>query len=84
MKIKIPAFVKKILDTVEKDGYEIYVVGGVVRDVIIGREAVDWDFTTNATPKAILSLFPDAFYDNQFGTVGIVNPREKKKKVYYG
>jgi len=84
MKIKIPAFVKKILDTVEKEGYEIYVVGGVVRDLVIDREAIDWDFTTNATPKAILSLFPDGFYDNQFGTVGIVNPREKKKKVYYG
>lgn len=84
MKIKIPAFVKKILDTVEKEGYEIYVVGGVVRDLIIGREAVDWDFTTNATPKVILALFPDGFYDNQFGTVGIVSPREKKKKVYYG
>lgn len=84
MKVKIPAFVKKILDTFEKKGYKIYVVGGVVRDLVIGREAIDWDFTTNATPEKILDLFPNGFYDNKFGTVGIVDPKEKKKKVYYG
>lgn len=84
MKLKLPEFVKKILNQFEKNDFEIYIVGGVVRDLIIKRPAVDWDFTTNATPKEILALFPDGFYDNQFGTVGIVNPKEKKKKVYYG
>lgn len=84
MKLKLPEFVKKILDKFEKNDFEIYIVGGVVRDLLLKREAVDWDFTTNATPKQILALFPDGFYDNQFGTVGIVNPKEKKKKVYYG
>lgn len=84
MKLKLPEFVKKILNKFEKNDFEIYIVGGVVRDLIIKRPAVDWDFTTNATPKEILALFPDGFYDNQFGTVGIVNPKEKKKKVYYG
>lgn len=82
--MKLPAFVKKILDAFEKKGYEIYIAGGAVRDLIIGREAIDWDFTTNATPKVILALFPDGFYDNQFGTVGIINPKDKKKKEYYG
>jgi len=84
MKLKLPEFVKKIIDKFEKNDYEIYIVGGVVRDLLLKRLAVDWDFTTNATPKEILALFPDGFYDNQFGTVGIVNPKEKKKKVYYG
>ncbi|MBU3956664.1 CCA tRNA nucleotidyltransferase [Patescibacteria group bacterium] len=84
MKLKLPEFVKKIIDKFEKNGFEIYVVGGVVRDILLKRSAVDWDFTTNAIPKQILVLFPDGFYDNQFGTVGVVNPKEKKKKVYYG
>lgn len=90
MKLKLPEFVKKIIDKFEKNDFEIYVVGGVVRDLIINKGClpvnwrVDWDFTTNATPKQILVLFPDGFYDNQFGTVGVVNPKEKKKKVYYG
>jgi len=90
MKIELPAFVKKILTTFKKAGYEIYIVGGVVRDSIINDGSlpvdwrVDWDFTTNAEPKTILGLFSDAFYDNQFGTVGLVNPKEEKKKTYYG
>ncbi len=37
----------------------------------MGRTVHDWDFTTNATPEEILKLYPDAFYDNIFGTVGI-------------
>jgi len=84
MQVKLTTFVKKILTTFEENGFEIYIVGGVVRDLIINRPPIDWDFTTNAQPKTILSLFPNAFYDNQFGTVGIVNPQEKKKKKYYG
>ncbi|KKR33428.1 MAG: tRNA adenylyl-/cytidylyl-transferase, partial [Candidatus Gottesmanbacteria bacterium GW2011_GWC2_39_8] len=45
--------------------------------MLLGRETKDWDFTTNATPEEILSLFPDSFYDNKFGTVGV--PFEKSK-----
>lgn len=74
----MPVFVRKILKKFESEGYEIYIVGGVIRDLIINKGKlppgwrVDWDFTTNATPPEILALFPDGFYDNQFGTVGIV------------
>jgi len=80
----LPPFVKKILDTFEKGGRQIFIIGGVVRDLLIGQEALDWDFTTDAPPKVILSLFPDGFYDNKFGTVGIVDPKEKKKKNQSG
>lgn len=52
-------------------GYEIYLVGGAVRDLLLGRPVDDWDFTTNATPEQILEVFPDGFYNNKFGTVGI-------------
>lgn len=71
VKVKLPDYVNKILDKFEKEGYEIYVVGGAVRDLVMGKMIDDWDFTTNATPEEILKIFPDGFYDNKFGTVGI-------------
>lgn len=71
VKLELPKQVKEILDLFKKSGYEIYVVGGAVRDVLMGRDSFDWDFTTNATPEQILELVPDGFYDNKFGTVGI-------------
>ena len=79
MKLNLPPFVEKIIATFEKNGYQIYIVGGAIRDLLMNKKPLDWDFTTNAKPKVILSLFPDAFYDNKFGTVGVINPKEKKK-----
>lgn len=72
--IKLPPAVQTILSTLQKKGFEIYVVGGSVRDLLMNRDTKGWDFTTNATPEEILALFPDSFYDNQFGTVGIKMP----------
>lgn len=63
--------VLEILKKFEKGGYEVSVVGGAVRDILAGKEAKDWDLTTNAKPEEILKLFPSAFYNNRFGTVGI-------------
>lgn len=71
MIIEVPQFVQKILTTVNKAGFEISIVGGVVRDILSKKKLCDWDFTTDARPEKILSLFPGAFYDNRFGTVGI-------------
>ncbi len=71
--LKYPPFVQLVFDTFIKAEFEIYVVGGVVRDLISGRKSFDWDFTTNATPEQILELFPQGFYDNKFGTVGIAD-----------
>ncbi|HCH59751.1 MAG TPA: hypothetical protein DEV73_04035, partial [Candidatus Zambryskibacteria bacterium] len=42
-----------------------------VRDLIIGMEPKDWDITTNATPEQIQAIFPDSFYENDYGTVGV-------------
>ena len=55
----------------EKAGFEAYIVGGSVRDLLMKREVRDWDITTNAKPEEILKIFPDSFYENDFGTVGI-------------
>jgi len=80
MKINLPLFVKEILKKFLEVGHEIYIVGGAVRDLTIGKEIKDWDFTTDATPEIILGLSPDGFYDNTFGTVGVVNPKDEKNK----
>lgn len=80
MKINLPGFVQEILNKFLENNYEIYIVGGAVRDILMKKEVHDWDFTTKAPPEIILSLFPDGFYDNQFGTVGVTNPQDEKKK----
>ncbi|MFZ3301869.1 MAG: CCA tRNA nucleotidyltransferase [Microgenomates group bacterium] len=71
MIFNLPDEVKKILSDFKKNKYEIYVVGGAVRDLLMGKIVYDWDFTTNATPEQILEIYPDGFCDNKFGTVGL-------------
>lgn len=66
----------------KKSGFQIYAVGGAVRDLLLGKGVENWDFTTNALPEEILKLFPDGFYNNQFGTVGISQEIAKKKFVF--
>lgn len=72
--IKLPPAVKTVIATLQNNGFEAYVVGGSVRDILMDKKTKGWDFTTSATPEQILTLFPDSFYDNQFGTVGIKMP----------
>lgn len=71
MKVKLPVLVKKVLETLEKAGFEAYIVGGAVRDILTKTEVKDWDFTTRAKPEEIQKLFKEVFYDNAFGTVGV-------------
>lgn len=68
---KIPLPVHAIIETLHKAGFEAFAVGGCVRDLILGRTPKDWDVTTSATPEKILEIFPDSFYENEFGTVGV-------------
>ena len=63
--------VKGIADSLTKAGYEPYLVGGCLRDLILGRVPKDWDIATNATPDEIRMVFPNSVYENQFGTVGV-------------
>lgn len=72
MNFNLPEAVLKTLNDFDKKGFEIYVVGGAVRDLLMGKIVYDWDFTTNATPEEILKIIPDGFYDNIFGTVGLI------------
>src|SRR4030067_3233545 len=77
----IPKEILEIFEKVKKGGFEVYFVGGCVRDIILKTAVKDWDFATNATPEAILKLFPDAVYDNKFGTVGILAEIKKQKQI---
>ena len=57
MKIDLPKKVREILDVIEESGHEAYVVGGCVRDSILGRQPGDWDITTSAKPEEVKALF---------------------------
>jgi len=70
---QIPKEVSRITETLAKAGFEAWIVGGCVRDLLLGRKPKDWDITTNANPEQIQGLFENTFYTNDFGTVGIVN-----------
>lgn len=74
--IKLPQSVQKIISKLQKADFDAYAVGGSVRDILMGKSTKGWDFTTNATPDEILKIFPDSFYDNAFGTVGIKTPTD--------
>lgn len=70
---RIPPEVSHVTEVLEKAGFEAYLVGGCVRNLLLGKEPNDWDITTNATPDEITPLFPKTFYENTYGTVGVVN-----------
>ena len=75
MKIEMPQGAKKILDTLGRNGFEAYIVGGCVRDSLLGSKPNDWDITTNALPEQIAACFPGytlVLNGIRHGTVGIV------------
>ncbi len=57
IRINLPDDVRRIINTIEDNGYEAYAVGGCVRDSILGRNPDDWDITTSARPEQIKSFF---------------------------
>ena len=71
-KEQIPEEVSRITEALEGAGFEAYVVGGCIRDLLLKKKPKDWDVATNATPEEIQTLFENTFYTNDFGTVGVV------------
>ena len=57
--MNIPKEVKEICKTLKDNGYEAYIVGGFVRDKLLGIESSDVDITTNATPMELKNIFPE-------------------------
>jgi len=79
---KIPQETWQVFKKFANEGYEIYLVGAGVRNLLSNKTPVDCDFTTNATPEIIQSLFDDSFYGNVFGTVGIPFETSRGKEIY--
>lgn len=77
MKMNIPEPARKIIDRLNEHGYEAYVVGGCVRDMILKREPGDWDITTSARPEQVKALFTRTLDTGiQHGTVTIMVGKE--------
>ena len=77
----IPETVKQTVFSLKNAGFEAYIVGGCVRDVLLGKKPKDWDLTTNATPEEIQKVFPESFYENKYGTVGVKNENEEDQTL---
>ncbi|WP_306530437.1 CCA tRNA nucleotidyltransferase [Anaerotignum lactatifermentans] len=71
--ITLPEDVNALLQTLNDGGYEAYIVGGCVRDSILGRIPQDWDITTSALPEQTKALFSHTFDTGiQHGTITVV------------
>src|SRR3989344_2878267 len=72
VELSVPQEARAVCETLNAAGIAAYLVGGGVRDMLLGREPKEWDVTTNATPAQIQGLFAETFYENDYGTVGVV------------
>ncbi|HVY36008.1 MAG TPA: HD domain-containing protein [Candidatus Paceibacterota bacterium] len=72
---KIPSFVSHVTKRLQDAGFEAWLVGGCVRDLIMERVPKDWDIATNARPEQVQEVFKDlrTVYENTFGTVTVLN-----------
>jgi poly(A) polymerase/tRNA nucleotidyltransferase (CCA-adding enzyme) len=75
-KIAVPEEVIAVSKTLAEAGFEAYLVGGCVRDMLLAHEPKDWDVATDAKPAEVQKLFPESVYENDFGTVGVKTESE--------
>lgn len=84
MVIRLPDKVKKIIDTLQSNGFEAYAVGGCVRDSILGRIPDDWDITTSATPLETKALFSRTFDTGiEHGTITVLIDKDAYEVTTY-
>jgi tRNA nucleotidyltransferase (CCA-adding enzyme) len=69
--MELPDSAQALLERLWAHGHAAYVVGGSVRDELLGRTPADFDLATDARPDRLLAIFPGAVYENQFGTVAV-------------
>jgi poly(A) polymerase len=68
-------FAISIVRTLRDRGHQAYLVGGCVRDLVLGREPADYDVTTDATPDEVMGIFPETYaVGAQFGVVLVPAP----------
>lgn len=76
----LKAFATSIVKTLRQRGFLAYLVGGCVRDLLLGREPKDYDVATNATPGQVMKIFPETYaVGAQFGVVLVPVPDEELK-----
>ena len=84
MEIRIPAPAEEIINRLYEHGYEAYVVGGCVRDMLLGREPGDWDITTSALPRQVKEVFRRTVDTGiQHGTVTVMMGKEGYEVTTY-
>jgi tRNA nucleotidyltransferase (CCA-adding enzyme) len=83
--MRIPREVESTVLRLEKAGFEAFIVGGCVRDLLLGSDPEDWDVATSAKPEEIQKVFPESFYENKFLTVTVLtkskNPKLKEIEI---
>ena len=68
-------FATSIVNTLRQRGFQAYLVGGCVRDLLLGREPKDYDVATDATPRQVMEIFPETYaVGAQFGVVLVPAP----------
>lgn len=78
VEIKMPKGAEFIIRSLEKSGFEAYIVGGCVRDAVLGREPEDWDITTSARPEDVKSIFHTTVDTGiEHGTVTVLLPKDE-------
>lgn len=84
IKIQVPKAAEEILETLNSHGFEAYVVGGCVRDSLLGRKPGDWDITTSARPEEVKAIFGRTIDTGiQHGTVTIMKGKEGYEVTTY-
>lgn len=89
VKFNVPKEIIEIGKRLKDADFDAYLVGGCVRDILLGKEPKDWDIATNAKPEQIQKIFftfagatadkPATVYENEFGTVGVKTGSEDPK-----
>ncbi|MCJ7709217.1 MAG: polynucleotide adenylyltransferase PcnB, partial [Chloroflexi bacterium] len=67
----VPEPALAVLGILHDAGHAAFIVGGSLRDALLGRTPADWDMATDARPDRLVTLFPGAVYENRFGTVAV-------------
>nr|WP_300005222.1 HD domain-containing protein [Tissierella sp.] len=86
MEIVIPDYINILLDKLEKNGFEAFIVGGSVRDSVLGKVPSDYDITTNALPEEMEEVFQDfktILIGKEFGTIVVVQEEANTEITTY-
>lgn len=70
----LPAAPRRVLAELLTAGHEAVLVGGCLRDLLLGEVPGDWDVATSALPEEVTALFPGSVWENRFGTVLVPGP----------